>query len=82
MRHAQWIAFGRARCQARFRGEPWTLTFEDWEEIWRDRWHLRGRASGDLCLSRCDYRQGWSVENCELITRRQHTTRQVENGVR
>ena len=75
-RHRQWIAFGRARCQARFRGEDWSLTFQDWEELWQGCWHLRGRHSQDLCLCRQDYSQGWHRSNVDLITHLEHNRRQ------
>lgn len=76
VRHDQWVAFGRARCQARFRGEAWTLTFEEYEDLWRGQWSQRGRRRGDLCLSRRDYDQGWDLANVELIDRYSHHLRQ------
>ena len=58
-------AFARARSQASFRGEPWTLTFEDWQDFWPPGiWELRGRGPGCLCLTRLDLARPWSRKNC------------------
>lgn len=78
VRHQQFVAYGRAKCQALWRGEGWLLTFEQYELLWRDRWHLRGRTRDTLCLSRIDYDAPWSMTNCEVITRRQHNQRQAQ----
>ena len=75
MRHDQFVAFGRARAQALFRGEPWCLTFEEFEQIWQDCWHQRGRASEDLCMTRTDPEGAWATNNVELITRAEHNRR-------
>lgn len=77
-RHERYIAYGRAKCQAVWRDEGWELTFEQYEELWRDRWHLRGRTKDTLCLSRRDYDLPWSLDNCEVITRKEHNQRQAD----
>lgn len=78
VRHAQYIAYGRAKCQASFRGEGWDLTFEEYEAMWQGRWHLRGRTKNTLCLARIDYDQPWSITNCDIITRAEHNRRQAQ----
>ena len=74
--HDQYVAWLRARCQARFRGEGWELEFEDYQRLWGDDWERRGRTRDTLCLSRDDYDQPWSVDNCTLRTRREHNMHQ------
>lgn len=71
-RHDQYIAFLKQRAQARYRAEPWQLTFEEFEALWQHQWHRRGRASEDLCMSRLDYDQPWSVQNCRILSRAEH----------
>lgn len=67
------IAWNRARAQAHFRGETWTLSFEDFCTLWNeDRWPLRGRKITSLCMSRLDPERGWSRENTVLISRDLH----------
>ena len=77
-RHRQFVAYGRAKCQAEWRGEGWLLTFAQYEEIWAGKWHLRGRTRDTLCLARLDYEQPWSMSNVEIMTRRQHNINQLQ----
>jgi hypothetical protein len=64
------VGYSRAKCQARFRGEAWDLTLEDWLEFWtRERWPERGRTAGTICLTRRHPDQPWSRTNCCLIPR-------------
>jgi len=67
--HQQYIAWQRMSCQARFRGEEWQLTFEQFQTIWGDQWSQRGRRSHSLCLTRRDPEQPWDNQNTELVTR-------------
>ena len=75
VRHAQFVAFGRARAQAQFRGEAWTLTFDEFVQVWGADWSRRGRASDDLCMTRVDPDTAWDLHNVELITRCEHNRR-------
>jgi hypothetical protein len=75
VRHDQYVAWGRARAQAQYRGEAWDLTFEQFEQVWSGSWHLRGRASEDLCMTRTDPDLAWMLGNIELITRAEHNRR-------
>lgn len=77
-RHEMFKAYGKARAQANFRGEPWLITFEDYERVWADQWERRGRTRDTLCLSRIDYDLGWEPSNIEVITRREHNQRQAD----
>lgn len=70
--HAQGIAFLRMRCQARYRKEPWDLSFEDFQTLWDGHWTARGRGSTDYCLTRKDRTQPWSLANCQCITRNEY----------
>jgi DNA-binding transcriptional regulator/RsmH inhibitor MraZ len=73
----RFIAWHRARAQANFRKEGWTITEEQWFEIWTPKkWQLRGRASSDLCLIRKDIDKPWSVNNIEMVTRKQQLAKQ------
>jgi hypothetical protein len=67
----QWL---KARAQARFRGEPWDLTSEEYIELWceEDRYLNKGRRPDQLCLRRRDLDLGWTLDNVEIISRRQH----------
>lgn len=73
--HKKYVAWARARAQAHFYDQTWSITFDQWQQIWGDQWHQRGRSSTSLCLSRLDLRGPWDVSNVHLITRRQHCQR-------
>lgn len=80
--HRRYLAFVQQRNQARWRGEVWQLTFEQWLALWGDRFDRRGRRTWDLCLTRRDYHQPWTLDNAEVITRQQHNERQFAHGRR
>lgn len=81
--HAKYRAFIQHKNQSNFRNEPWTLTFEEYCELWTDDlWPLRGRRKEQLCLTRTDWTGPWSRENVEIIDRRTHNHRQIQRGRR
>lgn len=65
----QRLAYDRAHCQARFRGEGWQWTYELWWRAWRDSWHLRGRGQLDLMMVRIDPDRPWGPQNYALVER-------------
>lgn len=75
--HEQYRAWGQTRNQAQWRGEVWQLSFDQWQAIWADSWHLRGRAAHNLCVTRRDFDQPWTAANCVLLTRREHGQRRT-----
>ena len=64
----------RARAQAWYRGEDWTITEAEYIQLWRqnDNYKHKGRAREDLCLVRRDYDLGWHLDNVEIRTRLEH----------
>lgn len=76
------LQHARARAQAKFRGEAWNLTFEDWCEAWAGNWHRRGRHPNSLLLSRIDVRQPWQRDNVRLVDRYEHHTNQMIQKLR
>lgn len=76
-RHEQYTQWLRQRAQASFRQEPWALTFEEFVDIWSGSWHLRGRYSEDLCMTREDPDGAWTAQNVRLITRHDHALRSM-----
>ena len=68
--HERFIAWHRARVQARFRDEPWDLTVEDWFQLWtKAKWAKRGRGRDDLCMIRKDHTLSWCVGNVKVVSR-------------
>lgn len=64
----------RARAQAWYRGETWTITEQEYIELWRDndRYLKKGRGTEDLCMVRLDYEEGWHLWNVQIISRLEH----------
>jgi hypothetical protein len=62
-------AFTTKRCQARYRQEAWSLTFEEFQRIWSGRWHQRGRRWDSLNIARQDPLKPWSKDNVMLQAR-------------
>ena len=75
----------RARAQARFRREEWTITEQEYIEMWRkdDRYLKKGRTRESLCLTMQNSSLGWHVDNVEFITRIEHFRQcnQSKNGM-
>lgn len=81
LEHEMHLPFLRARAQANFRNEGWTLTIEQWFAIWRDHWSQRGRGKNSLCLTRKDWTQPWSEDNIEIVTRLEQLGRAARAAV-
>jgi len=69
--HSRNLAFLRSRAQARFRGEVWELTQQEFFNFWStpERWAKRGRHVDDLVLTRRDEFEPWNIKNCVIMTR-------------
>lgn len=74
-KHKQYIAWSMQREQAKFRGEEYVLTFEDFVEIWGEFWHQRGRMAWSMVMTRHDLEKGWYRDNVCIMERLQHVRR-------
>ena len=81
-KHQMYSPWQCMSAQARFRGEPWDLSFEDFYDIWQGHWDDRGRSSDDLCMTRADYELAWSKDNIILITRAEHCRHAAQENFR
>lgn len=81
LRHEMYYAWQKHRAQARYRNEPYDLTFEDWEIIWANTndFLSRGRKPEDLTLTRLDLDGAWTLDNCIIITRLEQLRRAMAN---
>jgi len=75
-KHDMYHPWQMAKAQANFREEGWTITFDEYYNIWKDHWHQRGRLGDDLCMTRITASQAWTLSNVEIVTRREHLQRQ------
>ena len=81
IRHEQYRGWQVHKSQCKFRGEEFNLSFEDYEELWKDDWNKRGRTPESVCMTRKDWKGAWELDNIELITRAEHFKRQAQNRV-
>ncbi len=70
------LSWCRMRAQANYRGEVWDITWEEYQNLWEGRWHLRGTHKGSLGMSRRDWQGPWTLDNVEICLREQHWHRQ------
>jgi hypothetical protein len=64
----------RARAQAWYFDQEWTIPEDDYIKMWRtnDRYLNKGRGNNHYCLIRKDYDKGWHLNNVEIVTRLEH----------
>lgn len=79
IRREKYYAFLKHRAQAKYRNEPYELTWEQWEAKWSDSDFLnRGRKTTSVCISRINQSEPWSDSNCEVVLRTDHLKRNGE----
>jgi len=75
LEHKMYYAFLRMRAQAKFRSEMFKLTFEDFQELWGDRFEQRGRRAESLVLTKRDLAGIWERDNVHIINRQEQLKR-------
>lgn len=75
-KHDMYHPWQMAKAQAKFRGEEWELTFEEYYELWKDHWNNRGRKAEDMCMSRHDREGPWDIKNTLIMSRLDHLRKQ------
>ena len=70
--HDRYVAWHRARAQARFRGEAWEVDFDQWCDFWGADWHRRGRLPHQIRMSRRDWNEPWCLANMVKMTQSEH----------
>lgn len=71
--HERYYAWLKHKAQAKFRNDPYYLSYADWCEIWpMDKFVKRGRTADDLCCCMIDPDEGWHLDNVHVVTNRWH----------
>jgi hypothetical protein len=62
-------AYHQHKGNAKIRGVPFLLSFEEWQQIWErsGKWHLRGKGEGKYQMARFFDRGGYEVGNVRII---------------
>lgn len=81
--HEKYYAWHKHRAQARYRQENYELTFEHWQEIWKDDevFLNRGKERGCFVLTRRDPEGAWSLDNVEIVTRYEQLVRSMAQKI-
>lgn len=71
LRHDQHWAWLRKKAQAAYRGESWTLSIEEWFDMWdkSDQWDNRGRHPHASAVFMKDPEKGWHIWNVAVFDR-------------
>lgn len=73
LEHDRYYAWMKHKAQAKFRNEPYYLTYADWCQIWTpDLFVLRGKLADDLCCCKIVAEEGWHLANVHVVTNRWH----------
>lgn len=74
----------RARAQAWYRGEEFTITEKEYIELWMkdDQDLQKSRTAEGLCMTRIDLEKGWHLDNVEIVSRRESMKRSGRTGPR
>lgn len=75
VRHKQYLVWLQQKNQAQYRKEPWALTFEQWLDMWKDKWEQRGRGPNQYCMTRLDMSKPWDTENTVVMERGKQCSR-------
>jgi len=72
------LAYQRMACQAKFRGEAFTLTESEFRLFWNtpELFNQRGTRPDNLILTRIDSAGPWSQDNCVVATRLSQLSRE------
>jgi hypothetical protein len=77
--HDKYYAWLKHKAQAKFRGEDYQLSWDDWQSIWSDDdFLLRGRSKESLCLQKIDLEDTWNKNNVIVAPRYEYLKRAKE----
>lgn len=69
--------FAQHKAAAKVRGLAFTLTFDQWWELWEPHWERRGRRSLDMCMCRRHDSGGYEPGNVRIATNRENKHEQA-----
>lgn len=75
----KYYAWLKHRSQAAYRSESHSLTWNDWQTLWKDKlWDQRGQKGYQLCLAQIDSKLGWHMNNVAVMTRKEQLTKSIQ----
>ena len=73
-------AYKRAECQARYRNQDWSVSWEYWLDCWsfNDNYLNKGRSNDSLVFCRLDHKLPWTDQNTTVRVRKDHLIATIE----
>jgi hypothetical protein len=81
LRHDIYNAFLKRKAQAKYRGEIWAMTYEEFYDLWKNDWHNKGRLSHQVCMGRHDPEKEWSRSNTYIRLRYDQLLEQAKKRI-
>ena len=82
VQHEKYIPYLRARSQAAYRNESWTLTWEEFKILWPNQlWEMRGRKTNSMVMMRVVPELGWHLDNIIVLARGDQLRIKIQQGV-
>ena len=69
IRHAKYKCWQQQKNQAIWRKEPYDLTFDQYVDLWGNKFDQRGRHSDQYCMWRANPALPWTLTNVRITTR-------------
>ena len=78
--HQLWLDCQRSRAQAKYRGQEWLITEQEYVDLWMkdDRYKFKGRNRENICMTRIDKTKPWQVSNVVFENRAEHYRKRYE----
>lgn len=78
--HSMHLPYLRTKAQCKYREEEFELEFDDYYELWKEKWKYRGRKADDYCMTRINPKKSWNKENVIVVQRGIHLKNSGFNG--
>ena len=66
----QYAAWAICKNTSKRNNLEWTITFEDYKKMWKDKWDRHGGSTGCLVMQRNDLNKGWIAGNYALARKK------------
>ena len=76
------LRWSRMKAQAKFWSQEWTISWEDYLDLYKTATGLWGRQKQNYNLTRVDTRQGWHTWNVQMMTRGEAMLRKTKGHKR
>lgn len=76
------LRWNRMKAQAKFWSQEWTISWEDYLDLYKTATGLWGRQKHNYNLTRVDTSQGWHIWNVQMMTRGEAMCRKTKGRKR